>query len=217
MDFDHSRSLAFLLSLAAVPMAGCPSASEGTATGTGNTSSDTSTGGPTTEPTSTTLTTDNTMTMTADSTGEPTTATTTDPSTDPTTDGTTTDPTDATTEGTTTDPSETTSDDDTTTSASTDDTTTTGGDASLCENAAAHIVECVPQYAELEAYLAGYCESTLAEYAAISRECGAAGEEYFACIAEAPCVDIQGNMPCPDEGAAVGVACGQGMEGGEPE
>jgi hypothetical protein len=212
MDFDHRRSLAFLFSLAAVPVVGCASTSEGTGSGSDSSSGDTTSSDPTTEPTSLTLTTDDTLTTTADTTGEPTTATTTDS----TTEGTTGDPSGTeTTEGTTEDPSGTTAVDETTTTEAsettetTDDstTTTTGGDGTVCENAAANLVECQPQYANFEDYIVAYCNSSIADYAAISEECGVAGEEFFACIGQAPCEELASKQPCPDEAAAIDAAC----------
>ena len=98
MDLDRTHGLAFLLSLAALPMAGCPAATEDTTTGTGDTTGDSQTSDPSTDPSTVSITSADTTdaSMSMGTTVEPT----TDPSTDPTTLTDPTDPTDATTEGT---------------------------------------------------------------------------------------------------------------------
>lgn len=206
MDLDRAQGLAFLLSLAAVPMAGCPASTEDTTSGgTGDTTGDSQTSDPSTDPSTVSITTTDPTDASASM------STTVDPTTDPSTDPSTlTDPTDATTEGTTTDPTDptdATGTEETTTNPSTDEGTTGPADP-LCTEFADHIVECFPMYAGAEDYLTGYCNDSLQYYAAYSPECGTAGEEFFACLAMADCGDLEGEDPCPDEAAAVAAACG---------
>jgi len=206
MDLDRTHGLAFLLSLAALPMAGCPAATEDTTTGTGDTTGDSQTSDPSTDPSTVSITSADTTdaSMSMGTTVEPT----TDPSTDPTTLTDPTDPTDATTEGTATDPTDaTTSAEETTTDPSTDEGTT-GPVDSVCSDFADQIVECFPKYAGGEDYLSGYCNDTLQYYGAYSPECGTAAEEYFACLAMADCGDLAAETACPDEAAALAAACG---------
>lgn len=191
-----NRDIAFLLSLAAMPVAGCPSDSPA-GDGTDGSSSDSS--GPTTtmSPTSTTMST-TTNPMTADDSGTTTAPIDTGSSdTDPTT--TSTD--DTTTTTTTTAPATESS------SSEGDESSSSGGSATQCEALVDLYVECLPNAEPYARYILGECTTAEAYYAGISAECSADFGEFLACISGLGCEAFGMKAACPDESAAFEESC----------
>ncbi|HWB78959.1 MAG TPA: hypothetical protein VG755_28550 [Nannocystaceae bacterium] len=193
MDIERTRGLTFLLSFAALPMAGCPADDDEATT---NVSTE-STGNETGNDTNATMSTVGTSVDTSGS--AETTMATTNPGTDPSTETSQgeTDPT-TSSEGTTGVESS---------SGSSEGTTGAYVDP-VCAAYAAKIVECYPKYAEYESYYAAGCTKGLMYYAAYSMECGMAYEDMLACIGMADCADYMAGMACVDEMTMVGSLCG---------
>lgn len=204
MDIERTRGLTFLLSFAALPMAGCPAGDDDATT---NVSTD-STGNETSNGTNNESTVSNATTVSTSMDTSTTLTSTTDPSTDPS----------ATDEATHGDTDESTSSSGTTGSDSSSSGTaesssegTTGAYVDpLCAAYAAKIVECYPKYAEYESYYAAYCMKGLMYFQGYSMECGMAFEEALSCIGMADCADLAGMAACVEEQTAMDMLCGGG-------
>ncbi len=89
-----------------------------------------------------------------------------------------------------------------------DDTTTaTTGTVDPCTAYADHVsYDCIGDPKAYDGY-ADYCATNVAYAEAISKECGAATEAVFACLAVTNCDTLFMGDPCPDEIAAADEAC----------
>lgn len=201
MDVEHTRSFAFLFSLAALPMAGCP-AGDDTESATNADSSSTS-NDPTTSTSNST-----TATTTATTTSADTTISTTE---EPTTEsGTTTTDTESTSTGT---DSSSGSESSSSGEAPESSSGSTGAEVDpLCQAYADKIVECYPKYAAYADYLATECTYQLGYYAGYSAACGMAFEEALSCIGSADCKELAAETACTEEQSAVAMACPDGKE-----
>lgn len=201
MDIERTQGLAFLLSLAVVPIAGCGGDDDqSTAT---NASTETSTGGPSTDASSVT----NTTSASGDSTGNTvgTTASSTDPGTDPSATGEATQgDSESSTSSSSSGPGEGSS------GGSSESSGTTGADVDpLCAAYAAKYAECYPKYAGYEAYLAADCTLELGYFAGYSMACGMAHDDLLSCLGMADCDAFMAGTACTDEMSAEEMACGQ--------
>lgn len=218
MRNDRSSSIAFLLSVGAIPL-GCPSGEEDNE---GQTSFVTSVGnGATTNPGSGTSGEDSDGT---DSDGP---MSTTGPSTDPSTDPMSTSAeTMSTTDPATTDPS--------TDPSLTDPSTVTDPDTGYgtygsggqfqctgavmppaCQGYANKVVECYPKYAGGEAMIAYSCGCEIEYFTNYyGPQCAGAIEDYYACIAQTSCQELAGGGACAQADMIVIDTCGFGGESG---
>ena len=202
-SFDSQFGLGFLLSFGALPIAGCP----------GEDDDDTGATSPTSLATATvTATATETDATASDGTAG------TDPtaSSDPTAG---TDPT-LTTTPTTDDPSET--DADTGITSVTSHGTETGADTGElppacdglaippgCQAYADKLTECYPRYARYYQEGLSYCACQVSYYLEMyGVGCGAAYDDFYACIGSQSCEVIMGEMPyCETESMALDTAC----------
>lgn len=184
MDVEHTRSLAFLFSLAALPMMGCPAGDDTTtnadSSSTGNDPS-TSTSNSTTATTTTATT---------------TTLSTTD---DPTTESGTTDDTESSSTSTGSG-SESSSSGEAPESSS----DSTGAEVDpVCAMWIEHYIECYPPLGTEADELAAECVYGLTYYSGYSAACGMAFEELLTCLTAADCEDIMQETACTDEQMAM--------------
>jgi hypothetical protein len=202
-SFDSELGLGFLLSLGALPIAGCAGEDNGDDTGA---SSPTSLGtNPTTSDTDATASDDTAGTSATDPTtdGDPTSAT----------NPTATDPTDPTAEGSDTGM----------TTLTTDPTADTGADTGVelppgcvdlpipagCQQYADKLGECYPRYARYYQGYLPYCACNVSYYAAMyGANCGPAYEDFYACVGALACEVIMGDQPyCEAESMAIDTEC----------
>ena len=174
MNYDHKHQLAFLLSLAALPIGGCV-ISDGD--DDGDSGDDTGSA------------TQNTMTADDDS-------------------GSMTSPMTADDTATGTE----TVDDTGSSSGSADDTAgTTGGEIpAVCTEIGAHYEKC--EFTDADEAVA-QCVYYLVEQG-YTGECLTANEEYYACLAAAPCKDFEAGNPCQEALDAASEVCLGGTESG---
>lgn len=211
MDFDRKHGLAFLLSLSAVPMLGCPSDDPAT-TGNDDGSSSSSTNG--------TVSNSTTMSTSADaseSTDASVTLSTTDVASTTDTDSSGSTGTDASSSSGAVDSSSSSGDGSSSSGDSGSSESGVGPIDPACAEYAAHYVECFPKYASYEDEYAAYCQYDLGYSDSYSPECGAAFEERLACLNMADCADIVGGEACPEENDAYAQACGGGSETGKSD
>jgi hypothetical protein len=198
-SIDSQFGLGFLLSLGALPIAGCPADDENDTNATtpstvtnqtvGSTNTDTASDGTGGNPTS------NTNATSDDTAGTNQTA-----GTDETGVATDTDPTGL------------------------DTGTGTGGLPEVCANAPIppactaakdKYIECYPRYARYYETFEEYCACNIAYYAPMyGAGCGAAQEDYYACIGALSCEVLMGKVPyCEAEQMALETACFGGGTG----
>jgi hypothetical protein len=189
MRTDRSSSIAFLLSVGAIPL-GCPSGQEDNQ---GQTSFATSVGnGASTNPGSDTSAGEDTDGGSMSTTGTTDPSDSTDPSTTMTT--TTMSTTDPSTDPSLTDPMSMTDPDTGYGSYGTYGSggfQCTGAMMPVCQAYASKVVECSPQYAGSEGMIAYDCGCMLEYYAAYyGPACVGAIEDYYACIAQTSCQEL---------------------------
>jgi hypothetical protein len=180
-DLKHQH-LAFLLSLGAMPLAGCTVGDDDDTNATTQATTVSTTVGTSDTDPSTTLSTSDPTAETSNSTTVSTTA-----GTDATGDTGTTDPTGGT------DP---------------DGTGTTGEIPATCALFADHYVECLPDYARYHDQVAAGCAESLAYYEPYGAECVGAADDFFACLTAIDCpAFIDKEDDCVAETAALMEAC----------
>jgi hypothetical protein len=206
------RGLAFLLSIGSLPLACNPKETNETegddSTTTASTTPSGTTGTDATDPTqaSDPTSASGTSTSGTPTTGEPTTGQstiTTSPSDTSTTEP--QDPTFLTSESETADTGE--------------DTGPPPASDPACLAYAAHIVECIPRYADYQEYIAQNCEYTKMYARTDGADCLQAIDAFYVCISMVDCAELMKEEPtaCPKEQAVAEMACPSLSEPGDTD
>jgi hypothetical protein len=200
------RDIAFLLSLAALPIAGCPrdpTPIDDTATGSSTSETD-----PTVSTTQTSST-DSTTASTTVSTTQADSSSSSDPSATVST-------TLATESGSSDAESSTSITEGTESDGSGSSSESTGAVADLCEQWGLHYAECLPDYAGYAMEQVTVCQMYLDYASMIGGPCVDATDDFFACIGAVDCDLLGGEaFGCPDQFNAMSLLCFGGPDCGD--